>query len=160
MATRILFDGDRAVGVEIARDGKLEEVRAEREVILSAGAYQSPVLLMLSGIGPAEDLEPFGIEVREDLPVGDNLQDHCMAQLNYQTDEPTLFGASRRRTSRCSRREGRGPLTSNIPEAGGVLPHAAGPGRARHRVPLRAVDVLRRGADRAARPAATASARS
>ena len=51
-------------------------MRAEREVILSAGTYQSPVLLMLSGIGPAEDLEPLGIHVREDLPVGQNLQDH------------------------------------------------------------------------------------
>ena len=62
-------------------------------MILSAGAYQSPVLLMLSGIGPAEDLALFGIEVRENLPVGHNLQDHCMAQLNYETDEPSLFGA-------------------------------------------------------------------
>ena len=76
MALRILFDGARAVGVEVARDGKVEEIRADREVILSAGAYQSPVLLMLSGIGPAEDLELFGIEVRENLPVGHNLQDH------------------------------------------------------------------------------------
>ena len=61
-------------------------------MILSAGAYQSPVLLMLSGIGPAEELAPYGIEVRENLPVGENLQDHCMAQLNYETDEPSLFG--------------------------------------------------------------------
>ena len=56
-ALRILFDGARATGIEVARDGRVEEIRAEREVILSAGAYQSPVLLMLSGIGPAEDLE-------------------------------------------------------------------------------------------------------
>ena len=76
MALRILFDGSRAVGVEVARDGKVEKIGAGREVILSAGAYQSPVLLMISGIGPAEDLEPYGIEVRENLPVGHNLQDH------------------------------------------------------------------------------------
>ena len=62
-------------------------------MILSAGAYQSPVLLMLSGIGPEDQLAPFGIEVREALPVGENLQDHCMAQLNYLTDEPSLFMA-------------------------------------------------------------------
>ena len=122
---RILFEGSRAVGVEVDRDGKVEEIRAEREVILSAGAFQSPVLLMLSGIGPAEDLELFGIEVRENLPVGHNLQDHCMAQLNYETDEPSLFGAFTPENFELFETEGRGPLTSNIPEAGGVLPHAA-----------------------------------
>ena len=51
---------------------------AEREVILCGGAYQSPQLLMLSGIGPADQLAAFGIEVRADLPVGENLQDHYM----------------------------------------------------------------------------------
>ena len=117
MALRILFDGARAVGVEVARDGKVEEIRAGREVILSAGAYQSPVLLMISGIGPAEDLEPYGIEVRENLPVGHNLQDHLMAQLNYETDEPTLFGAFTPENFELFEKEGRGPLTSNIPEA-------------------------------------------
>ena len=151
MALRILFDGARAVGVEVARGGKVEEIRADREVILSAGAYQSPVLLMLSGIGPAEDLELFGLEVRENLPVGENLQDHLMAQLNYETDEPSLFGVFTPENFERLETEGRGPLTSNIPEAGGVLPHAAGAGRARHRVPLRAVDVLRPGTDGAAR---------
>ena len=105
-------------------DGKVEEIRAEREVILSAGAYQSPVLLMLSGIGPAEDLAPYGIEVRENLPVGHNLQDHCMAQLNYETDEPSLFGVFTPENFELLETEGRGPLTSNIPEAGALLPHA------------------------------------
>ncbi len=118
MALRILFDGARAVGVEIARGGAVEEIRAEREVVLSAGAYQSPVLLMISGIGPAEDLEPLGIEVRENLPVGRDLQDHCMAQLNYETDEPSLFGAFAPENFELFESEGRGPLTSNIPEAG------------------------------------------
>src|SRR6202041_44889 len=92
LSTRVLLEGDRAVGVEISRDDELIEIRAEREVILSAGAYQSPVLLMLSGIGPAAHLAAMGIEARVDLPVGENLQDHCMAQLNYLTDEPSLFG--------------------------------------------------------------------
>jgi len=117
-ATRILFEGDRAVGVEIARDGQLVELRAEREVILSAGTYQSPVLLMLSGIGPADDLTPLGIEMRQDLPVGHNLQDHCMAQVNYLTDEQSLFLAVTPQNIALLEAEGRGPLSSNIPEAG------------------------------------------
>jgi choline dehydrogenase len=118
MATRVLFEGDRAVGVEIARDGRLEQLRAEREVILSAGTYQSPVLLMLSGIGPADDLAPLGIEMRQELPVGDNLQDHCMAQVNYLTDEQSLFLAVNPENIALLQEEGRGPLSSNIPEAG------------------------------------------
>jgi choline dehydrogenase len=119
--TRIVLEGRRAVGVEIVRDGKLEIVRAEREVILSAGTFQSPVLLMLAGIGPAEELAPFGIPVLEDLPVGRDLQDHCMAQLNYLTDEPTLFATFTPDNMRLLRDEGRGPLSSNIPEAGGFF---------------------------------------
>ena len=117
MALRILFDGMRAIGVEIARGGGVEEVKAERDVILSAGAYQSPVLLMISGIGPADDLAPYGITVRENLPVGHNLQDHCMVQLNYETDEPSLFGTFTPENFALLE-QGRGPLTSNIPEAG------------------------------------------
>ena len=121
MALRILFDGARAVGVEVARGGKVEEIRADREVILSAGTYQSPVLLMISGIGPAEDLELFGLKVRENLPVGQNLQDHLMAQLNYETDQPSLFGVFTPENFERFETEGRGPLTSNIPEAGGFF---------------------------------------
>jgi choline dehydrogenase len=83
MTLRIRFEAGRAVGVDVMRSGVVEEVRAGREVILCAGAYQSPVLLMLSGIGPADDLRPFGIEVHENLPVGHDLQDHCMVQVNY-----------------------------------------------------------------------------
>jgi choline dehydrogenase-like flavoprotein len=107
--------------VEVSRNGQLQELRAEREVILSAGTYQSPVLLMLSGIGPAAELEPLQIEVREDLPVGENLQDHCMAQLNYLTDEESLFTAVTPENIALLESEGRGALTSNIPEAGGFF---------------------------------------
>jgi choline dehydrogenase-like flavoprotein len=122
MALRIVFEGRRAVGVEVVRDGEVSVVRAEREVILAAGAYQSPVLLMLSGIGPADQLEPFGIEMREQLPVGENLQDHCMCQLNYLTDEQTLFmAAAAPENFELLEQEGRGPLTSNIPEAAGFF---------------------------------------
>jgi len=115
---RVVFDGNRAVGVELVSRGARETVRADREVILSAGAYQSPVLLMLSGIGLREELEPFGIEVREELPVGRNLQDHAMANLNYISTVPALFGIFTPENFELLHAEGRGPLTSNLPEAG------------------------------------------
>jgi choline dehydrogenase len=121
LALRLLFDGRRACGVEISRYGELCELRAEREVIVSAGTYQSPVLLMLSGIGPEDQLAPFAIEVRESLPVGHGMQDHCMAQLNYLTDEPTLFMAMTPDNLARLESEGSGPLTSNIPEAAGFF---------------------------------------
>jgi choline dehydrogenase-like flavoprotein len=120
-ARRLVFEDDRVVGVEVARYGKLETVRAERELILSAGAYQSPVLLMLSGIGPAKDLPLYGIEVREDLPVGSNLQDHCMVNLNFFTTEPGVHGIFTPENFELLAREGRGPLTTNYPEAGGFF---------------------------------------
>ena len=75
--TRILTEGKTAVGVEFMRGGKLEQVRAEREVVLCAGTYASPQILMLSGIGPADHLREVGVEVVHDLPgVGQNLQEH------------------------------------------------------------------------------------
>ncbi len=117
---RVVFEGDRAVGVELVRNGERETIRAEREVILSAGAYHSPAVLLLSGIGPAEEIEPFGIPLREVLPVGRNLQDHCMVNLNYATDEPGLFGIFTPENFALLE-EGRGPLTSNYPEAGGFF---------------------------------------
>jgi choline dehydrogenase len=121
MALRLLFEGNRAVGVEVSRDGQIEQIRAEREVILAAGTYQSPVLLMLSGIGPEDQLAPFGIEIREALPVGEGMQDHCMAQVNYLTDEPSLFMAVTPENLALLESEGRGPLSSNIPEAAGFF---------------------------------------
>lgn len=76
-ARRVLFEGRRAVGVEYLRDGKLQQVRARQEVLLSAGAIQSPQLLMLSGLGERRQLEDAGIPVLAELPgVGKNLQDH------------------------------------------------------------------------------------
>ena len=67
---RVLIEGERAVGVEYMRHGKLQQIHAEREVILAAGSYHSPQLLMLSGVGPADQLSPLGIEPRHELPVG------------------------------------------------------------------------------------------
>ena len=118
---RIVFESDRAVGVELVRNGERETVRAEREVIVSAGTYQTPVLLMLSGIGPAEELAPFGIPIRQELPVGHNLQDHCMVNLNYLTDEPGLHGIFTPENFALLESERRGPLTSNYPEGGGFF---------------------------------------
>jgi choline dehydrogenase len=121
-ALRVLFDGDRATGVEVERAGAVEQLTAEREVILAAGAYQSPQLLMLSGIGPAESLAPFGIEVRKDLPgVGQDLQDHCMTLMNWTADFESLMTALTPENVELLQNEGRGPLSSNIAEAGGFI---------------------------------------
>jgi choline dehydrogenase len=74
----------RAVGVAYAQGGKRHSARASREVLLSAGAIGSPQLLLLSGIGPADELQPHGIEVKVDLPgVGKNLQDHVIAMVAW-----------------------------------------------------------------------------
>ncbi|MGH2873646.1 MAG: GMC family oxidoreductase [Solirubrobacteraceae bacterium] len=120
-AHRVLFDGRRASGVQYSRLDELLKVRARREVIACAGAYHSPQLLMLSGIGPEELLAPMGIELREELPVGSNLQDHCMVNLNYTTTGPSLFDAVSPDNFALFEAEGRGPLTSNIPEGAGFF---------------------------------------
>jgi choline dehydrogenase-like flavoprotein len=121
LATRILFDGARARGVEIARNGDLEEIRAETEVIIAAGAYNSPQLLLLSGIGPAADMAAMGIVARHDLPVGVGLQDHVMAFMSWLTDTETLMTAATAENAALLQREGRGPLSSNCAEAGGFF---------------------------------------
>jgi choline dehydrogenase len=79
LVTRLLFEGNRAVGVEYLHEGVLHQVRVNREVILSAGAFDSPKLLLLSGIGDVEYLGSIGINVVANLPgVGQNLQDHLL----------------------------------------------------------------------------------
>lgn len=91
LACRILFEGTRAVGVEYRQDGRQHRVQAGREVILSAGAINSPQLLQLSGIGPADRLRPLGIAPRLDNPaVGRNLQDHLGVDYLYRSRRPTL----------------------------------------------------------------------
>jgi choline dehydrogenase-like flavoprotein len=91
-ATRILVKEGRAVGVEYIVRGRKRVVRANREVILCAGAIASPQLLMLSGIGPADELRRHGIEVVADLPgVGQNLQDHVEISLIYQLNGPHSY---------------------------------------------------------------------
>jgi choline dehydrogenase len=118
LATRILFDGNRATGVEIARNGRLEEIRAETEVILAAGAYNSPQLLLLSGIGPAADLAALQIAVRHALPVGIGLQDHPLVMMSWYTDTETLMTPPTAEDNELWQNEGRGPLSSNGGETG------------------------------------------
>jgi choline dehydrogenase-like flavoprotein len=89
--TRVLLDGTRATGVEFVKDTLVERVTAEREVILAAGAFASPQLLMLSGIGPAAHLREMNIAVAADLPVGKNLQDHLAAQFYFTRPNPGPF---------------------------------------------------------------------
>lgn len=119
--TRLLLDGPRAIGVELERQGQLEQLRAGREVILSAGSYQSPQILLLSGVGPPPDLELVGIPPVHDLPVGCGLQDHLAAWVTYRTHEPSLLSAEDPANLELMQAEGRGPLTSNFAEAGGFL---------------------------------------
>ena len=97
LATRLLFEGKRTVGVEVEQDGKLVQFRARREVILSGGAINSPQLLQLSGIGNPEHLQPLGIEMVATLKgVGENLQDHMETYVQYECKQPiTLYAATK-----------------------------------------------------------------
>lgn len=121
LATGLLFEGGRAAGVTYRHAGRDETARAEAEVILAAGAIGSPQLLMLSGIGPADDLREHGIYVIADNPaVGANLMDHPMVPVLWSTpgvkglwESTGNAGFARWRATR------KGPLTSNIAEAGG-----------------------------------------
>ena len=118
--TRLLLEGTRAVGVEIDQNDALDEIRAG-EVILSAGSYQSPQILLLSGIGPAEDLELAGIPQVHELPVGQGLQDHVATWITYTTDEPSLLTEETEENVALLETEGRGPLSSNFAESGGFI---------------------------------------
>jgi len=90
---RILIEGGRAIGVAYRHKGKAREIKARREVILSAGAFGSPKLLMLSGIGHAEELQAQGIDVVRDLPgVGQNLQDHLDYTISYRSKRRDVIG--------------------------------------------------------------------
>lgn len=131
-ATRVLFEGRRAVGVECLRGGRTTVVRARREVIVSAGAFGSPQLLMLSGVGPAAELARHGIAVVHDLPgVGANLQDHPDFVFGWTSDSTELVGFEPRGAMRLLkefgrfRRERAGMLTSNFAEAGAFLKTSA-----------------------------------
>ena len=121
----IELEGTQAVGVKLAgrRRGNSELVRADREVVLSAGAIGSPQLLQLSGIGPADDLRAAGVEVRHELPgVGSNLQDHPFVTVLYETSETdTLANAEHPRFLAEWLLRRSGPLSSPIAEVGAFV---------------------------------------
>ncbi|HEX4246222.1 MAG TPA: GMC family oxidoreductase N-terminal domain-containing protein, partial [Pseudonocardia sp.] len=121
LAHRVVFEGDRAAGVELSTGGDVQVVRAEREVLLAAGSYGSPHLLLLSGVGPAAELTPFGIPVLAELPVGRGLQDHLLCAFNYLTDEESLLAAATPENFAALKERGQGPLTCNIDEGGGFI---------------------------------------
>ena len=128
-ATAVEFDGKRATGVRFRRrSGPEEVVKAKREVILCGGAFNSPQLLMLSGIGPAEELARHGIEVRHELPgVGKNLQDHLDFILHWKSRQTDLFGIGLRGTVNLLkaigqwRRDGTGMISTPFAEAGAFV---------------------------------------
>jgi choline dehydrogenase len=152
LTTRVVIERDRAIGIEYVRHGKRHNARAEREVVLAAGAINSPQLLLLSGIGPAADLRTADVPVRHDLPgVGKNLQDHLTVN---------VLSRARRGVTLDSKGRGFGPLvptlqfllsrsgpaTSNVAEAGAFAfsrVGAATPDIQYHFLPLQIVDHAR-----------------
>ena len=144
--TRVLFEGKRAVGVRYSSKGKLHDVRATREVILSGGAINSPQLLLLSGIGPGEEIRRHGIEPVQELPgVGKNLQDHLdvivsmreKTRLSVSLNPMSLWTSIKAAFQYLFGR--RGMLTSNVAESGGFIktdPGEAVPDLQVHFVPL------------------------
>jgi len=126
-ASKILFDGRRATGLDYVKDGRTYTAHARREVVLSAGAVNSPQLLMLSGIGPGAALQQHDIRLLLDIPaVGANLQDHYGIDHMYRSTQPSLnnqlqpwpgklWAGARYLLTR------RGPLARNINHAGGFI---------------------------------------
>jgi choline dehydrogenase len=137
---RILFEGKRAVGVEYEQDGETKTVKADKEVIICAGATNTPQLLMLSGVGEGSHLQEFGVDVVHDLPgVGKNLQDHLVSPLLvYVTQPVSLALALAPEAAQAYQETQTGPLTSNGGEAGGFVqidPDAPAPELQFHLVP-------------------------
>lgn len=146
LARRLLLDGGRATGVVFAAGGDERAVRARREIILSAGAFNSPQLLMLSGIGDADHLREHGIETRHEIPgVGRNLQEHvdaCVLQASLKGDGLTVAagGLIRMLPETLRYLRGRtGKLAASITDTGAFLktrPDLAVPDVQMHFVPL------------------------
>ncbi len=150
-AQRVLLEGQRAVGVQVQRNGETLTVRARAEVLLAAGALQSPQLLMLSGIGAPEELQRHGIAVAHALPgVGRNLHDHIDVVQVVSAAQATstfglTFGGVRQVLKGIGewRRERKGLLTTNFGEAGGFVksrPEEATPDLQLHFVIAKLVD--------------------
>jgi choline dehydrogenase-like flavoprotein len=125
---RVLFEDGRAAGVAVSLGGKAQQVRARRAVVLAAGAFGTPQLLMLSGIGPAAHLRDHGIAVQVDRPdVGANLQDHLDYSAAFECDDTRFLGQSMTGLWNSALavvqwfRSRTGAMTSNYAEAGGFL---------------------------------------
>ncbi len=125
---KVLIENGRAVGVRFRQGNISKEIRARKEVIVSAGAFQSPQVLMLSGVGPAQHLKSVGVDVVVDAPeVGKNLQDHLDYTVLRKTGAPSsiaftlAFALNFPKTFSDFRTRRTGPLTSNLAEAGGFL---------------------------------------
>jgi choline dehydrogenase-like flavoprotein len=128
LVTRVLFDGRRATGLEIEQGGARSIVRARREVLVACGAYGSPQLLQLSGVGDAAALQPLGVTPLIDLPaVGGNLHDHPAASVAVRTANTESYGLSWRTVPRSALIAAQylllrsGPLASNVFEANGFM---------------------------------------
>jgi choline dehydrogenase-like flavoprotein len=127
-ATRIVFANGRAAGVEAEGPGGTARIGAARELIIAAGTFGSPQLLLLSGIGPRDELARHGIALRHELPgVGANLIDHIDLALVYRSEDTSLMGITARTAMRAVggyfewRDRGTGLLTTNFAEAGAFL---------------------------------------
>ena len=145
LVERVLFEGARAVGVEASRLGQSQQLRAEREVILCGGSYNSPQLLMLSGVGPAEHLAMREIELLLDQPaVGENLSDHAASFAVWTTPEPeSLLLALEPAALAEFTASQTGPFASNLAESGGFARVEAGvaaPDTQFHVAPVHIVD--------------------
>jgi choline dehydrogenase-like flavoprotein len=153
-ATELLWTDRRISGVKYRRGQQIWEVHAQAEVLLCAGAFQSPQLLMLSGIGPAEHLQSLGIEVKQDLPgVGANLQDHLDVTLAYHSLRNDVMGIAPVAAWQLLkgihqwRKDGSGIVATPYAEAGAFVrcsPHAQRPDIQFHFVVARVEDHARR----------------
>jgi choline dehydrogenase-like flavoprotein len=128
LTLRVRLEGKRATGVDLRVKGETRSLTARREVILAAGAFNSPHILMLSGIGPGERLAPHGIPVLHELPgVGRNLQDHAAAWVNAEDRSGRSFALTARAVPWLAKGLAsyffarQGPFTSNNVEAGGFI---------------------------------------
>ena len=155
MATRLLFDGRRCVGVAFRQRGMDREARAAREVILCGGSVNSPHLLQISGIGPAEHLQSIGVAVVHDLPgVGANLQDHYVARISHRAKNAVSINQlahGMRLAAEVGAVRGDRPRRADLRrhQRAGVLPLASGTCQSRSATSVHAGQ-LRRGALRAA----------
>lgn len=123
LATRVIVENGRATGIEYTRKGRPAVARAQREVVLSSGAVNSPRLLLLSGIGPADELRALGIDVVHDLPgVGKNFQDHMDVYLTAETTPVSYNRSDRPIPAALAMLQyllyRTGPITASVCEAG------------------------------------------